>query len=61
MSGVETFLLSLLREESPLARETMDQRMNQNKDKTLRMLKGLEEQGLVRRLGKGPGTKYDLS
>ena len=57
----EVVIYNILKDEVELSRGELDEKSGFNKSKTLRIINGLINKNLVRKLGRGPGTTYTVN
>ena len=57
----EVVIYNILKDEVELTRGELDEKSGFNKSKTLRIINGLVNKNLIRKLGRGPGTTYTVN
>ena len=60
MAEDEVVIYNILKDEVELTRGELDEKSGFNKSKTLRIINGLVNKNLIRKLGRGPGTTYTV-
>ena len=61
LSEEEVAIYNILKNEVELTRRELDEKSGFNKSKTLRIINGLIDKNLIRKLGSGPSTTYVLN